>query len=431
MNQKKTVRWVATTRYPEEKWLGCPVSPKVGRANLALTGSKHQAIQGFGGCFNELGWIALRSLTPAERAKVLRELFHPTEGCRFSLCRLPIGASDYAADWYSHNETPGDFAMREFSIARDREHLLSYIKSALKFRKDLKLFASPWSPPTWMKRPEVYNYGTFIMERRYLDAYALYFRRFVEAYRKEGVTVHQIHPQNEPLADQKFPSCLWTGRDMARFIGQHLGPALERASPDCEIWLGTLNTDDFNGWPRTVLSDPEAARYVRGVGLQWAGKGQAKLIHETFPGLPLMQTENECGDGQNTWEYAEYVFRLIRHYLGNGVGAYVYWNMVLEEEGRSTWGWKQNSMITVLPEWKMALFNPELYVMKHFSHFVDPGAVRLGLCGEWTGNALAFENPDGAVVLVVHNPFDKAQTLGFDGRFRAKLAPRSFNTFVV
>jgi len=429
MTPKTPVRW--TTSTPDKQWMKRTVAPSAGRPNLRLSGSRHQTIDGFGGCFNELGWIALNSLPAAGRGKVLRELFHPKEGCRFSLCRLPLGASDYAAEWYSHNENDGDFAMNKFSIARDRQYLLPYIKSALRFRKDLKLFASPWSPPTWMKFPKAHNYGTFIMERKYLDAYAHYFRKFVEAYRREGVTIDKVYPQNEPVADQKFPSCLWTGPEMAAFIGRHLGPTFERAKLDCEIWLGTLNTDDFNAWPRTVLSDSDAARYVRGIGFQWAGKGQVQLVHETYPHLPLMQTENECGDGRNTWDYAEYVFGLIRHYLGNGVGAYIYWNMILQPGGPSTWGWNQNSMVCIDPKKRKATWNPEFYVMKHFSHFVDPGATRLGLCGEWTGNALAFENPDGTTALVVHNPFHRSQTLGFGAGFSAKLPPGSINTFVL
>jgi len=417
---------VASTR--NRPWAAVTVSAVKTSPDLTFSGWRHQRIRGWGGCFNELGAIALNSLPSARRTALLRELFHPAGGCRFNLCRMPIGANDYAAEWYSHDETDGDFSMRHFSIGRDRVHLLPYIKAALALQPGLRLFASPWSPPTWMKFPKAHNFGTFIMKPQYLAAYALYFRRFVEAYRREGVTIHQIHPQNEPLADQKFPSCLWTGEDMARFIGRYLGPEFKRAGLSTKIWLGTLNTEDFNGWPRTVLSDPHARRHIRGIGLQWAGRGMVQRIHEAYPAMPVMQTENECGDGSNTWEYAEYVFNLMRHYFGNGAEAHIYWNMILAPEGVSTWGWKQNALITIDQKSGRVTLNPEFYLYRHFSRFVKAGAVRLGLAGEWSGNALAFENSFGERVLVIHNPFANACPVVIEGGWRVQLAPHSFAT---
>lgn len=141
----------------------------------------------------------------------LHSLFHPEGEHRFTICRLPIGASDYAEQWYSHNEVDGDVAMDHFSIERDFKYLIPYIKEALRYNPDLRLFASPWSPPTWMKFPKAYNYGTLRWEKEILEAYALYFVKFVEAYREAGITIHQVHVQNEVIADQKFPSCMWTG----------------------------------------------------------------------------------------------------------------------------------------------------------------------------------------------------------------------------
>lgn len=119
-------------------------------------------------------------------------LFSPDGDSRFSICRLPIGASDYALEWYSHNEAENDVEMDHFSIERDRQYLIPYIKEALKRNPDLQLFASPWSPPTWMKFPKAYNYGTLRWEPAILKAYALYFVKFVQAYAEEGITIHQV-----------------------------------------------------------------------------------------------------------------------------------------------------------------------------------------------------------------------------------------------
>jgi glucosylceramidase len=147
-----------------------------------------------------------------------------------------------------------------------------------------------------------------------------------------------------------------------------------------------------------------------------------------------MQTENECGDGENSWDYAIYVYNLYQHYFTNGVNAHIYWNMVLEPRGRSTWGWKQNSMMTVDPADRKRTNNPEFYVMKHFSHFVVPGARRIGLRGPWTGNAVAFRNPDGQIVLVLANPFHEPRVLNLSAgetTHRLELEPESFNTIVI
>lgn len=213
-------------------------------ANLKLTGEQHQLVEGFGGCFNELGYMALSHLSEEQRHEVFHSLFHPEGEHKFNICRLPIGASDYAEQWYSHNEVDGDVAMEHFSIERDFKYLIPYIKEALSYNPNLQFFASPWSPPTWMKSPKAYNYGTLRWEKDILEAYALYFVKFVQAYRDAGITIHQVHVQNEVIADQKFPSCMWTGEQLREFIADYLGPAFDKHGLDTEIWLGTINAPD-------------------------------------------------------------------------------------------------------------------------------------------------------------------------------------------
>jgi len=344
-------RWITTTSKRPWREQKC-MTGRVADLNLHLTDQKHQAWDGFGGCFNELGWNVLKELPASQRQRVMRELFDPRGGCRFNVCRLPIGANDYSSEWHSLNEHAGDFAMKHFSIARDRQHLIPYIKEALALNPQITLFASPWSPPTWFKFPRAYNYGTMIWRKEYLRAYALYFVKFVQAYAREGIKIHQVHPQNEPLADQKLPSCLWTGEQLRGFIGEYLGPSIRRAGLDTEVWLGTLNTDDYDGFVNAVLSDPRAYRHIAGVGFQWAGKGAIQRTYAAWPEKRLMQTENECGYGHNNWEHARHVFNLIQHYITNGVGAYCYWNIVLQPGGLSTWGWiaLKISMVRLTPK---------------------------------------------------------------------------------
>jgi len=404
----------------------------------------YQTVRGFGGCFNELGWRALQTLTDEQREATMQILF-AKDGCAFTLCRMPIGASDYADSWYSLNETDGDYAMAHFSIERDRGCLLPFIQSAQAIAPNLSLFASPWSPPTWMKTKRAYNHGNLINTPENLQAYALYFQKFVEAYAAEGVNIAQIHVQNEPNSDQKFPSCVWTGEQMRDFIRDYLGPHFEVEGIDCEIWAGTIERamihgwessligqSDYAQWAHTILSDNAARKYIAGVGYQWDGKGVIQRTHIAWPDMPIMQTENECGNGENTWDYAHYVFDLVWHYFTNGAVAYTYWNMVLPDGGLSTWGWKQNSMFSIFADGTVRP-NPEYYVIRHIAHYVKPGAVRVGLTGMLAAYALAFRNPDGTTVIVAANPLNRPEPIRVVGNGQelpATLSPRSFHTFI-
>ncbi len=422
----------------------------VGEAASAITidlSRTLQTIDGFGGCFNELGWDALQKVSPRERQSILRNLFDPETGCKFNICRMPLGANDYSVDWYSLDETPGDYEMAHFSIDRDRQRLIPYIKAAQAINPGIRIWASPWSPPTWMKVNQHYAcradaqvndlsadrqgremQDQFIMDDRTLSAYALYFSRFVQAYRDEGIDIYAVHVQNEPNSCQNFPSCIWTPESLARFIGQYLGPRFEQDQLGTQIWLGTIERPQPERVD-AILRDEAASKYVTGVGFQWAGKGVIAHVHETYPNLKLMQTETECGRGTNDWGAMEHTFSLMQHYFANGAEAYMYWNMVLDHTGKSQWGWKQNSMISISENGEVS-YNPEFYLMKHFSAFVRPGARYLQL--DTDENCLAFANPDGEVIVVYYNETDESRqrTLAV-GRsmMTVELPAKSLSTF--
>lgn len=448
------VRWISSTE--TQPWQACPTLAMTKRdaeskpAIEIFPDKKLQRIDGFGGCFNELGWEALQALSPEARRQVLEQLFSPV-GANFTFCRLPVGSSDYALSYYSCDDVPEDFSMENFSIARDRYILIPYIKAALEIRPDLKLWASPWSPPAWMKVNNHYALSTgpsnslsfhlppgknirnnataFKMEDAYLAAYALYLSKFVRAYQEEGVTISEVHVQNEIVYSPYWPSCTWRPDDLALFIGKYLCPRFEQDHLTTEIWLGTINSGDPN-YVRTVLGNHDAAGCIKGVGFQWAGKNAIGAIHKEFPNLPLMQTESECGNGENNWKSAEHIWLLMQQYLSNGANAYEYWNMVLDSSGRSSWGWSQNMLISVNKETKAIIYTPEFYLMKHLSHFVLPGAQRVETSAG--DDHLAFLNPDGNMVLILANLQDKekAGTVVVGGRqFGFSLPGKSFSTF--
>ena len=414
-----------------------------------------QTIEGFGTCFNELGWTSLSLLSEYDRSTILKEMFTPGYGANFTICRMPVGANDFSLNWYSYNETDGDFDMKNFSIDNDRETLIPFIKEAQKYNSDIKIWASPWSPPTWMKYNKHYacavpdgnlaqqyrndlpadkqgaeGTNMFVQEDRYFKAYALYFSKFIEAYRKEGIDIAMVMPQNEFNSCQIFPSCTWTAKGINKFIGEYLGTAMKNQG--VELMFGTMERAN-SLLTDTILKNKQSSRFIKGVGFQWVGKGAVGKVHTDYPALKIYQTEQECGNGKNDWEYCCYAWDLMKHYLSNGTNVYTYWNTSLEEGGISRWGWSQNSLVTVNPANRTYKYNYEYYLMKHFSHYVLPGAKRLPVTGEYT-NMLAFKNTDGSIVLVMQNKENEKITptvkIGEDV-ISFTLEPQSFSTVVI
>ena len=351
-------------------------------------------IEGFGACFNELGWTSLSALGEQDRESVLRELFDPAAGARFNYCRMPIGTNDFATEAYSYDETDGDFKLNHFSIEHDRQTLIPFIHAAQRHQPKLRLWASPWTPPSWMKRNRFYaeakgfpaigfkdngirpeqigheGEDMFIQEPRYFEAYARYFGRFIDAYREEGIPVGMVMPQNEFNSAQNFPSCTWTAEGLARFI-HYLGPEMQKRGVD--VFFGTLERGNQR-LLETVMADKSVAQFIKGVGVQWAGKNALPAIHREFPELAMFQSEQECGDGRNTWSYTSYCWQLMKHYLRSGVSGYMYWNISNDLTGSSSWGWKQNALVSVNTSAKTYRLNHDYYLMKHLTHFVDVGA---------------------------------------------------------
>lgn len=445
---KSSIEWVATT--VSGQWLIKTIEPRTSNtvtdSVVINTNNTQQTIDGFGGCFNEMGWDALNKLTPSDKAAVIKMLFDQQVGCKFNLCRMPLGANDYSMNWYSYNENEGDFAMEKFSIERDRQQLIPYIKEAQVHMPDLRIWASPWCSPTWMKvnkhyacKPDKVNdlsmeqagaemVDQFIMEDEYLKAYALYFSKFIKAYEQEGIEIEAVHVQNEPNSCQNFPSCIWTPKSLGRFIADYLGPQFAEDELGTEIWLGTIERPQIERID-SVINYPGVSNYLAGIGFQWAGKGAIPEVHRKYPDLKLIQTETECGDGSNDWAAAVHTWSLIKHYFENGASAYLYWNMVLDETGLSYWGWKQNSMISVNPTTKSYRLNPEFYLMKHLSAFVEPGAKKIGFDKEYM-NCLAFKNSNSVVVFYYNAGDSKEVAFTIDGKtFNVFLEGESFNTF--
>ncbi|WP_044986602.1 glycoside hydrolase family 30 protein [Sorangium cellulosum] len=420
------------TSGPNDYWkTGTPTEVTSGNADVTVDeATTHQRWDGFGGTFNEVGWNVLSMLGEAERARAIELLFDKHEGAAFAYGRIPIGASDYAMDRYTLDETPNDTAMASFSIDRDKERLIPYIKAALVVRPGLHLWASPWTPPTWMKSNGAFDGGRMKDDASTLQAYALYLAKFVEAYAGEGITIEAVHPQNEPNYETRYPSCTWTGALMAKFIGTYLGPTFADRGLTAQIYLGTMSNNE-SGKDGAIISavtgDATAMGYVKGFGLQWNMMSSASGLRSR--NLPIVQTEHKCGnypwnptgsppfDAQkapNDHAYAEESWGLIRDWIKAGVTSYSAWNMVLDTAGKnldSERPWPQNALLTVDTAAKTLNVTPVYHVFRHVSEYVDPGATRVATTG---GDALAFKNPDGSIVTILYNSGNAAKMTVLD-----------------
>ena len=426
-----------------------------------------QTVQGFGTCFSELSHRALSKLSQEDYDKVMTELFAPDGGMEFTICRMPIGASDFALKYYSFDDTPGDLAMEHFSIDNDKQMLIPLIKSALGKNPDLKVWGSPWCPPSWMKvnghyasrplrargtRPapgrarleldnlirdnelsdsQIMHEGedSFIQDDAYFQAYALYFRKYIQAYREQGIDIFMVMPQNEFNSDQNFPSCTWTARGLTNFL-HYLVPAMKEEG--VEVYFGTMERPD-RAMVDTVLTDPLIGKDIKGVAFQWAGKTALPLIHESYPELTMVMSEQQCFNGANSWKDFMDAWDLLKHNMDNGVAIYDYWNLALFDGEVSTWGWQQNSLISVDYETGALKRNYEYYEMKHISGFVRPGAVYLGTEGSME-EAMAFRNPDGSIVVLAAEktgtPRDLTIKAG-DKSLKVNIPANSVNTIII
>lgn len=460
-SENPAIQWIVTTpdvSWEQQKTTGIefpgnnvPNAPDV----IVDVTRPQQTMDGFGTCFNELGWTSLSILSDVDRDAVFKELFAPGVGANFTICRMPVGANDFSRNWYSYDESAGDFAMDSFSIANDKETLIPFIKKALSYNPALKIWASPWSPPSWMKYNKHYacNVSDSSTEEKYrndltpeqrgaegtnmfiqndacFEAYALYFARFIEAYRNENISISMVMPQNEFNSCQVFPSCTWTPEGLNEFVGKYLGPKMQELNVD--VMFGTMERPNAS-LIDTLLKDKNSSKYIKGAGFQWAGKDAVKTIHENYPDLKIYQTEQECGNGANDWRHACHAWDLMKLYLSSGANVYDYWNTSLLKGGMSRWGWSQNSLVVVDKDARSYDYTYEYYLMKHVSHFVLPGAQRLNTTGAFS-NLLAFKNTNGSFVLVIQNDTDieTKPLIRLDKyQFAPILQPNSFNTLVI
>jgi glucosylceramidase len=287
--------------------------------------------------------------------------------------------------------------------------LISFILAARAINPGLRLHASPWSPPGWMKTTGTIDRGgRFIDTPDNRDAYAIYLRRFIETYRdKHGLDIARLCVQNEPDSvtaepDEKmFPTCLMPPETMIRLVVDHLAPAFVEAGLSTEIWAGTFRT--ITGLQaHRCMEDERFARAIAGCAFQYALPEYLDEFVRAFPTVPIMHTESVCFNGDNTPIQAAALFEDFVRYVRAGCDVYTYWNMILDERQTSTWGWRQNSLFVIDRSSGQAQAQPDYHVMRLLSRNVPPGSQRIeAFC--FVRPTIAVQRPDGTIAVFLWN----------------------------
>ena len=372
------------------------------------TTQTYQTIDGFGNCLTGGSATLLNKMDAVSRGAILKELF-ATDGNNIgiSYLRVSIGASDLDARVFSYNDLPEgetDVAMAKFTLDADRIDLIPVLKEILAINPAIKIMGSPWSAPTWMKTNNNSKGGSLIPE--YFDAYAIYFVKYIQGMKAEGITIDAITIQNEPLHPGNNPSMFMTAEDQALFIKRSLGPAFAAANISTKIIIYDHNADRPD-YPLTILNDPEAAKYVDGSAFHLYGGSIDALtpVHNAYPDKNLYFTEQWVGaPGNLGGDLAWHVRTLIIGGTRNWCRNVLEWNLAADPNNDPhTIGGCDKCLGTITINGNMVTRNPAYYILAHASKFVRPGSVRIESNSSLTLPNVAFKTADGKKVLIVQN----------------------------
>ena len=371
-----------------------------------------QRVVGFGAAMTDASAELLQAaLPPARRRALYAELFG-RQGLALNFVRVPIGASDFSRRHYSLNDLPPgqrDPAMARFSMAGAAQYQIPALQAARRVNPGLVLMASPWSAPAWMK-----DSGSLITGQLRADAYtayAAYFTRYLDGMARAGLPVAYVSVQNEPAFEPKdYPGMRMSASDRAAFVATALGPALARRRPRTHILEWDHNWDHPEE-PLAVLGDPAARRFIAGVAWHCYAGDPAVMaqVRAAHPDKQVFFSECSGGEWSSNWgETMGWMFdNLIIAPLRAGSRGTLLWNLALDEKhGPHLGGCGDCRAVVTIDRASGAVTrNLEYYVLGHASRFVRPGALRIASQGGEAAGAAhaAFRNPDGSLVLLVHN----------------------------
>jgi glucosylceramidase len=410
---------------------------------------KFQTITGFGGSFTESSAYLLNQLSKKNRKKILDAYFSEA-GANYSLTRTHIASCDFSLNNYTYAKVENDMTLEHFTIEDDKSDLIPMILEAKAISKEgFKIIASPWSCPPWMKDNKKYVGGKLLPE--FNDAFALYFSKYLNAYKKEGIDIWGLTVINEPHGNgNNWESTLFSPKEMTDFVTNHMGPKLEKDGWGNVKILGyDQNRAGIKEWANEMYKDENTSKYFDGMAIHWY-----ESTYEVFPedlqyahnkaiNKHLIETEG-CIDSEIPhwqddawywkkeatdwgWDWASEKdkhlhpkYAPVNRYavdiigcLNNWVDGWIDWNMVLDKQGGPNW-FKNWCVAPVIVDDKNdeVYFTPLYYTMAHFSKFMRPGAVKIGC--KITNNdlmATAVKNPDGTIAIAIFNPTEKVEVV--------------------
>lgn len=389
-----------------------------------------QPVEGFGFCLTGGSAMLISRLPDAERRALLRELFSPeANGIGVSFLRLSIGASDLSERCFSYDDSPNgqdDFALAHFDIEAGDPEVIPMLREILAVNPELKIIATAWSAPPWMKTNRSFSGGSLRPECH--GVYAAYLVQYLKAMRERGVVIHAITPQNEPLNQKNDPSMGMEAAEQAAFVKHHLGPALWDAGlADVELFCWDHNCD-VKEYPLAVFADAEARRYLAGSAWHLYGGDIAALseVHQAYPEMKLYFTEQWVGsDGQFAGDLLWHGRHVLIGSLRNWSRVVLEWNLASDPFcGPHTPGGEPRC-VGALTLGDGIVRNVAYYVIAHAAKFVRPGSVRIGSDGPASLPNVAFRTPGGLVVLIALNDGGEPQSFNilYQGRAAAVSLP--------
>lgn len=406
-----------------------------------------QTLLGIGGALTDASAETFAKIPENKQREILDAYFDPQKGIGYTLARTNIHSCDFSSDSYTY-VTEGDKALASFNVEHDRRYRIPFIKKAIAAAGGrLTLFGSPWSPPAFMKSNNDMLHGGKL-KPGFHQSWAYYYTKFIKAYQKEGIPVWGISIQNEPMATQKWESCIYTGEEERDFLKNFLGPTMQREGlGNIKIIAWDHNRDLVYQRASTMLSDPVAAKYVWGIGYHWyepwsGGEpmfDNVKLVKETFPNTNLLFTEG-CADSYkpervHDWKLGEQYGRSMINDFNSGTVGWTDWNVLLDEQGGPNHvGNYCFAPVHANTRTGEITYTNSYYYIGHFSKFIRPGAKRIASSPSRSSLlSTAFTNTDGKTAVVVMNRGEQKVTylLWKNGdAAEVEIAPHAIQTLV-
>lgn len=435
----------------------------------ALPGQLRQELLGLGGAMTEASAYNLERLSPEQKEEVYAA-YYGEEGAHYSLVRSTVGSADFSVKSYSYADEPSDDpSIPNFDLGHDWDYVIPALQKLYSYRPDVLHYAAPWAPPAWMKtrgvrRGETGTAGLSLKDNSlnpaYYPHYANYLVKYLQAYAELGMPIYSLSLQNESQNNPKWEACTWSIPATITFIGQHLGPALDRAGLDPKLLIwdwdkgnDPMHADGFIAYNEGVLADETAARYIDGIAFHWyagdlwheiAGKPMwsrdfysLDQLQRSHPEVELHATEacQEKGPWLGSFDPADrYIYDILNDFE-HGTKSWIDWNLLLDSEGGPTQGVvNQCHAPIMISESGSLLYNPAYYILKRLSREIQPGARSVATISSTESvERTLVRRTDGRYAAFLGNVQDYAQTVDYvhdQQLLTLTLPPHSMTTLV-